>query len=50
MSSVKAVPRAARTDGGGGVAARQAGKGAGTPSYHARLFQSPASRVPTKFF
>jgi hypothetical protein len=49
LSFVKAVPRAARTNGGGGVAARPAGEGAGAPPHHARLLQSPASRVPTKF-
>jgi hypothetical protein len=49
FSFVKAVPRAARTNGGGGVAARPTGERAGAPPHHARLLQSPASRVPTKF-
>jgi hypothetical protein len=49
LSFAKAVPRAARTNGGGGVAARPAGEGAGAPPHHARFLQSPASRVPTKF-
>jgi hypothetical protein len=49
FSFMKAVPRAARTNGGGCVAARPAGERAGASPHHARLLQSPASRAATKF-
>ena len=49
FSFMKAVPRAARTNGGGCVAARPAGERAGASPHHARLLQSTASRGPNKF-